>query len=134
MKGVIPMIRFVEEKCFGCHLCEVACSGERLGYFNPRKATLHICYDYVGDTIEVKGQTCDLCGECEKACPVEAIKKVGGHYEVDPELCTSCLQCVEACPEKVISVADDHPVICNLCAQCVNWCPREALVLEGGAA
>jgi len=126
------VIRFIEEKCFGCHLCEIACSGERLGHFNPKKATLHITYDYVGDTIEVKGETCDLCGECEKVCPVEAIKKVRGYYEVDSELCTSCLQCVEACPRNVISVEEDKPTICNLCGQCVDWCPREALALEGG--
>ena len=126
------MIRFVEEKCFGCHLCEVACSGERLGYFNPKNAALHITYNYAGEELEVKGETCDLCGECEKACPVGAIKKVAMYYGVDSELCTSCLNCVESCPRHVISVVKDQPIICNLCAQCVNWCPREALVLEGG--
>ncbi len=127
------MITYIEEKCIGCHLCEIACSGERLGMFNPNKANLHITYEIVGDAIEVKGETCDLCGECEKVCPVEAIKKVEGHYEVDLDLCTVCFQCVEACPRKVISVGEeDKPTICNLCAQCVDWCPWGALVLQGG--
>lgn len=127
------MLQFIEKKCFGCHLCEVACSGGRLGKFNPKKANLHITYDYVGDTIEVKGETCDLCGECEKICPAEAIKKVKGYYEVDKDLCTNCMQCVEACPRKVISVENDIPIICNLCGECIEMCPREALVLEGVA-
>jgi Fe-S-cluster-containing hydrogenase component 2 len=118
-------------------LCEIACSGERLGKFNPKKANLHIMYEYVGDGLEVSGATCDICGECEKVCPVEAITKVGGHYEVVSELCTACLQCAEVCPRKVISVEENRPVICNLCnnaPQCVDWCPRGALVFEGGGS
>ena len=126
------MIKFIEEKCFGCHLCEIACSGERLGKFNPNKANLHITYDYAGDGIEVEGRTCDVCGVCEEICPVEAIEKKDGYYDVDYEVCTSCMECVEACPHDVISVEEDKPIICNLCSECVDWCPRDALALEGG--
>jgi carbon-monoxide dehydrogenase iron sulfur subunit len=126
------MIIFSKEKCFGCHLCEVACSGVRLGEFNPKMANIHITFDYVGDMQEIKCRVCDLCGECENVCPVKAISKQDGAYKVDNDICTLCMACVEACPQNVISVKEEKPIICNLCSECVSWCPRGALVFEGG--
>lgn len=33
-------LKFQPEKCIGCHLCELACSGYKEGVFNPALARL----------------------------------------------------------------------------------------------
>jgi ferredoxin len=55
-------------------------------------------------------------GTCVRACPLGAIRLVGGLARVDPLLCTGCGICVEACPTKVVALvpAEAHwQVACN---------------------
>ena len=47
---------------------------------------------------------CVSCGQCQGACPVEAISE-GTPFTIDPEKCTDCGACVSVCPVEAISQA-----------------------------
>jgi pyruvate formate lyase activating enzyme len=40
---------------------------------------------------------CVRCGECAKACPIEAIDAEEGRFVTDREVCIVCQQCMDAC-------------------------------------
>ncbi len=44
-------------------------------------------------------------GDCEAACPYDAIHVIDGLARVDYEKCTGCRQCVLTCPRNIITVA-----------------------------
>ncbi len=46
---------------------------------------------------------CTGCGECEKICPMGAIKVTGGKAQVDANACADCRACETACPNGAIS-------------------------------
>ncbi len=103
--------------------------------------------------------TCTRCGDCVKACPVDAIKllppsaggAVGTPY-IDPldAPCDLCGKCMPACePGALLTITDPRKVrmgtavlepstcwayqgsICDLCYQRCPY-PDEAIKLEGG--
>jgi len=47
---------------------------------------------------------CDGCGDCEGACPVNAITMENEKAVVDGNRCDDCGDCVEECPVGAISV------------------------------
>ena len=61
-------------KCTGCLQCEMACSYENEGIFNPAKSRIKVF------TFHHEGRfapyTCTQCADawCQKACPVDAIQ------------------------------------------------------------
>jgi NAD-dependent dihydropyrimidine dehydrogenase PreA subunit len=61
-------------KCTGCLQCEMACSYENTGMFNPSKSRIKV-FDFHHEGRKVP-YTCTQCAEawCLNACPVEAIK------------------------------------------------------------
>jgi Na+-translocating ferredoxin:NAD+ oxidoreductase subunit B len=93
-------------------------------------------------------------GDCEKACPFDAIKMgEAGLPIVNEERCTACGKCVEACPRNLFEL---HPISQNImvfcrsrdsaaaakkacknacisCGICVRACP-EAIALEDNLA
>ena len=72
---------------------------------NPRKAAIAIGAEFpVPGTFTPK--LCNQCGDCEDACPEEAISQKDGAYVIDPELCTDCGSCVEVCPNDAIIEGD----------------------------
>ncbi|MBI2252287.1 MAG: 4Fe-4S binding protein [Armatimonadetes bacterium] len=127
-------LKFVKEKCIGCHLCELACSTTRLDIFNPKEANLIITYQYQDDDLKVKAELCNLCGKCIKVCPEGAISLEANNYLIlNKALCNGCGICKSACPQGVIFMKDNFPQICNMCKgkpQCVKSCLHQALILK----
>ena len=51
--------------------------------------------DIVKSTI-IKAK-CVGCGDCVRACPVQAITMVRGKAVIDPDKCVGCHQCIIVC-------------------------------------
>ena len=92
-------------KCTGCLQCEMACSYENEGLFNPSKSRIKVFTFH--DEGRFAPYTCTQCAEawCQKACPVDAI--VGAHqlmHTVIDSECTGCELCKigrASCRERV---------------------------------
>lgn len=52
----------------------------------------------------VDAEKCSGCGECQNACPSDAIKIDDGKAAVIEENCLDCAACVDACPNEAISM------------------------------
>ncbi len=122
-------------KCTGCLQCELACSYENEGIFNPAKSRIKIFeFEHGLHTIPY---TCTQCDEawCLHACPVEAItiNSATGAKEVNDAICVGCKVCTIACPFGTVNYnADSGKVIkCDLCGgepACAEACPTAAIV------
>lgn len=127
-------LKFDLSKCTGCKLCQLACSAEHEGVFNPEKARLKITHEYSDAGIHISSKYCTFCKKCEKACPVGAISNNGRWMIVDHDKCIGCGTCVKTCPQQVIFLnANKKSIICDLCGgspKCVEWCPKGVISLK----
>ncbi|MCP4432355.1 MAG: 4Fe-4S dicluster domain-containing protein, partial [Gammaproteobacteria bacterium] len=87
-------------KCTGCLQCEIACSFEHTGIFNPSRSYIKVfTFHYEGIFAPY---TCTQCDEawCQRACPVEAISvdMSTGAKIVSDDKCVGCKVCTIACP------------------------------------
>ena len=121
------------EKCTGCLQCELACSYDNEGVFNPSKSRIKVFkFEDEGRFIPY---TCTQCDEawCMRACPVDAISvDATGAKVVSDSLCVGCKVCTIACPFGTINYnADTGKVIkCDLCEgdpACATACPTDAI-------
>ena len=121
------------EKCTGCKICELACSGVKEGEFNPLLSRIRVVK--IGPIINTS-LACRLCDDpvCVRACPSKALTQTEetGVINVDNDKCTGCGWCVEACEFGSITLPKDrdHVLICDLCdgnPECVQMCPKDAL-------
>jgi len=124
------------DKCTGCKICELVCSGEKEGEFNPllsRIRTVRL------GTIVNTSLACRLCDDptCVRACPSKALTQEDqtGLIRVDEDRCTGCGWCIEACEFGAIALPADrkHVIICDLCdgdPRCIDMCPQSALSLK----
>jgi Fe-S-cluster-containing hydrogenase component 2 len=87
-------------KCTGCLQCEMACSYENYGVFNPAKSRIKVFEFH--ETGRKVPYTCTQCDEAWylHACPVEAIKvdAATGAKVVLEDVCVGCKVCTIACP------------------------------------
>ena len=122
------------EKCTGCLQCEMACSLENEGIFNPAKSRIKVFNFH--DEGRFVPYTCTQCDEawCLHACPVDAIteNKVTGAKEVNASLCVGCKVCTIACPFGTVNYnsASGKVIKCDLCGgdpECAKACPTEAI-------
>lgn len=122
------------KKCTGCRQCEMACSYENEGRFNPSQSRIRVF------TFEAEAQfvpyTCTQCAEawCRQACPVGAIQSNPdtGAKEVHADRCVGCKVCTIACPFGTINynAASGKAVKCDLCQgdpACAKACPTGAI-------
>jgi anaerobic carbon-monoxide dehydrogenase iron sulfur subunit len=120
--------------CSGCRLCELWCSMNNMGAFNPLRARIRIMEMGTGIDIPV---TCQQCQNpaCQAACAFDAIyfdPKLS-IVRVDATKCTGCEECVGACPYGIITLdpATNTAIKCELCGggepACVSICPSNVL-------
>ncbi len=90
--------------CCGC-CCEAMIAARRLAVLHPIAATNFLP--------EVDEATCNGCGRCVNACPVEAMTLVSANNPHKPaarrarlneEVCLGCAVCVRTCPNKGLSL------------------------------
>lgn len=65
------------DKCTGCGICELTCSMAKHGEYNPEKSSVRVLANketYVH--VPALDMNCDLCGQCAKACPTNALSIV----------------------------------------------------------
>ena len=121
-------------KCTNCLQCEMACSYENEGVFNPAKSYIKVF------TFHAEGRfvpyTCTQCAEawCMATCPVDAISvdPVTGAKVVSDALCVGCKVCTIACPFGTVnySQASGKVIKCDLCSgdpACATACPTDAI-------
>ena len=136
-------ISFDADRCVGCQICQLVCSGTWQRVFNPLKANLRI--EPTGWYDRFRAHVCRQRddAECVEVCPTGAlfVDEKRGVVRLDKERCNGCRQCMDVCPYGAIFMHPDneHVFKCDLCGggmvqQCVLACPRNALsVKEAGA-
>lgn len=123
------------DKCTSCRLCELACSEQAVGAFQPSRA--HIQVAIHADEAFYFPSVCIQCADaaCVEACPTEALVRDPntGAVVVVAEKCDACGDCVDACPYGAIRCVDELARKCDLCGgdpQCVQYCTAGALRYE----
>ena len=121
-------------KCTGCLQCEMACSFENEGVFNPAKSRIKVfTFHQEGSFVPY---TCTQCVEawCMQACPVDAIvvNLATGAKDVLEDRCVGCKVCTIACPFGTVNYNQDTGKVikCDPCGgdpACATACPTEAI-------
>lgn len=124
------------DKCTNCRSCELACSLNKIGEFNPRESAVNVLfYEEAAISVPIMCMQCEDPA-CAKVCPVGAISRdKNGAVTSDPSKCIVCKLCVSACPMGNISVSSVTKKIvkCNLCGgdpYCAKVCPSGAIKYE----
>jgi carbon-monoxide dehydrogenase iron sulfur subunit len=144
----IAFIEVEDMKCFGCGLCEEACSMQHFGVINKELARIRVEHHLLPlpKGIVVSCVQCQEAErECQKACPLTppaiSFDDKTMHMVVDANTCLGikCNQCGEACTAGAIhwyTSVQPTPFVCDLCdvtnsgnrdPQCVAICPSGAL-------
>jgi len=121
------------EKCINCRSCELICSFNKTGEFNPRESAVNVLfYEEAAISVPVMCMQCEDPA-CMKVCPVGAISKdENGAVVSNPKKCIVCKLCISACPMGNISFSTVTKKIvkCNLCGgdpYCAKICPTGAI-------
>ena len=124
-------------KCTSCLQCEMACSLEHDGNFNPARSRIKV-FEFEHGRRAIP-YTCTQCEEawCMKACPTGAISNnlLLGAKVVDGNACTGCRVCTISCPYGTINFHAPSGKVakCDLCGgspQCAEACPTGAIVYQ----
>lgn len=128
-------LKFRNQLCTGCHLCELACSASHVQEFAPQRARIRATvHPQSGDC---KVMACFSCPDspCISACPEEAISRPASRLPltIDPQKCDGCQACIPACPYGAMYFDDqtNYALACDMCGgdpQCVQYCYPQAVV------
>ena len=123
------------EKCTSCLQCEMACSFENEGNFNPARSRIKI-FEFEHGRYAIP-YACTQCDEawCMKACPVTGAltrNPETNAVEVNEATCVGCKVCTNACPYGTINFqpVSGKVIKCDLCGgdpACAKACPTEAI-------
>lgn len=131
---MLKSLHITPDKCTGCLQCEMACSYELEGVFNPSRSRIKVFTFH--DEGRFVPYTCTQCAEawCMQACPVDAIviNKVTGAKEIVNDRCVGCKVCTISCPFGTVNynTATAKVIKCDLCGgdpQCASACPTGAI-------
>lgn len=131
---MLKSLHIEAEKCTGCLQCEMACSYEKEGVFNPSKSRIKVFTFH--DEGRFSPYTCTQCEEawCLHACPVDAIvlNDMTGSKDVISDICVGCKVCTISCPFGTVNYDIDigKVIKCDLCGgdpACAKACPTDAI-------
>lgn len=137
-----------EDRCLGCHLCEIYCAYAHSGEKTLIKAFADGKKPKARLTIEEGGSisfavSCRHCDEplCVKSCITGAMQiDEDGRTFIDETRCVGCYTCILVCPYGAVVQGDGKSVKkCDLCIQrgkpiCAEQCPNLAIVYKEGGA
>jgi carbon-monoxide dehydrogenase iron sulfur subunit len=124
------MLIIDSSKCSGCRRCETHCSffhSGKTGYHGARIKVEKL--EMIGLDFPVVCHQCEehYCTRCpQKAISITA----RGSIEVSPTLCDLCGACEKLCPVGAIEIYNDIPQVCDLCGgnpRCVIACEMGAI-------
>lgn len=84
--------------CCGC-CCEAMIAAKKFGMLHPVQTSSFLP--------QINEESCNGCGKCKIACPIEAISVVGVEGRkaiVNEEICLGCGVCVRSCSKKAIGL------------------------------
>lgn len=103
------------DKCDGCgDCCDEHVCPQHLIRLVPAEATTFIPCSSMQPDEEVTRATCEYgciaCGECERACPMDAIHIELGHAVIDYNKCVGCMACASVCRKQIIVNTFHDPI------------------------
>jgi anaerobic carbon-monoxide dehydrogenase iron sulfur subunit len=143
----VKLLKVIEERCVGCHICELMCSMyHHDGGFNPKQALIRVesNREFGPNKPTANIDRPHICRQCDPAacvdaCPADAfgVNEFLSIRVVDKDKCIGCEQCFQECPYQMIVLHNENDELkarkCDLCGGdplCVRYCPVGALVFE----
>lgn len=127
------MLKIDISKCTGCKKCETTCSFFHTGKINHHLSRIKVLnlYETGIDGAVVCGQCQERY--CMK-CPVDAMTiAFSGQIIISPTVCNLCGVCEKRCPIGAIEIFNEITYVCDLCGgdpKCVTACTEGAIVFE----
>lgn len=118
------------ELCVGCQMCELMCSLQKTGSFNPYQARIKVTKrPEKGLNLPIICRHCRKA-KCQSACPEGALERDirTGAVVLNEAKCIGCQACVAACPFGAIQIGPQGEILkCDLCGgepTCVQFCSK----------